>query len=148
MSKVLGMTNPNLNYGLRTGDKYAIKYGYRSGFEVKIGKQIVEQGHKLRFEDMQITYQRPLSKYTPDFILDNGIIIESKGRFVGADRAKHLYIKKQHGDKYDIRFVFTNANARLTKTSKTTYGEWCTRHGFKYSVKEIPKGWFEEESKE
>ena len=32
--------------------------------------------------------------YTPDFVLPNGVIIETKGRFVAADRRKHLEIKK------------------------------------------------------
>jgi N-acetylmuramoyl-L-alanine amidase len=37
--------------------------------------------------------------------LPNGIIIESKGRFLTADRQKHLLIKQQH-PQLDIRFVF------------------------------------------
>ena len=124
--------------------KAALKYGYKSGLERKISEQIRDAGNEVRYETMKIEYCRPMSKYTPDFVLDNGIIIETKGRFVGADRAKHLYIKKQHPGKYDIRFVFNNPNARLTKASKTTYGKWCEKHGFKYSAKSIPKEWFDE----
>jgi hypothetical protein len=125
----------------------ALKYGYRSGLEKTIAEQLKEMGQGVQYETMKIEYQKPASKYTPDFVLDNGIIVETKGRFVGSDRSKHLLIKKQHGDKYDIRFVFTNSRARLTKTSKTTYGEWCDRHGFKYSDKTIPEEWIYEDNK-
>ena len=120
----------------------AMKYGYRSGLEAKIREQIINAGHEVRYETMKIDYQKKPSKYTPDFVLDNGIIIESKGRFVAVDRAKHLLIKEQHPGKYDIRFVFTNPNAKLSKVSKTTYAQWCDRHGFKYAKKEIPNEWF------
>lgn len=129
----------------RKAEVAALKYGYKSGLEGKIGEQIAKAGHEVRYETMKIEYTRPMSKYTPDFVLDNGIIIETKGRFVGADRAKHLYIKKQWPGKYDIRFVFNNPNARLTKVSNTTYGEWCDKNGFKYSAKSIPEEWFKEQ---
>ena len=125
----------------------ALKYGYRSGLEEKISKEIKEAGHTLRYENMKVSYQKPASTYTPDFLLDNGIVIETKGRFVGADRTKHLLIKKQRPE-LDIRFVFNNPNAKLSKTSKTTYGQWCDRHGFEYSKGSIPAEWFEEKINE
>ena len=84
--------------------------------------------------------------YTPDFILANGIIIETKGRFIATDRRKHLAIKKQH-PKLDIRFVFTNSNSRLYKGSRSTYGMWCTKHGFRYYDRIIPEDWLKEKGK-
>lgn len=68
------------------------------------------------------------------------LIIETKGRFVTADRQKHLLIKKQHPD-LDIRFLFQNSRARISKTSKTTYADWCRKHGFIYADKVIPEEW-------
>ena len=41
-------------------------------------------------------------------------------------------------------FVFNNSKARISKISKTTYGEWCERNGFKYADKVIPQSWIEE----
>ena len=76
-------------------------------------------------------------------ILSNGIIVESKGRFVTADRKKHLLIKKQHPT-LDIRFVFSNSKAKINKGSKTTYGDWCDKHGFLYADKLIPEEWLYE----
>lgn len=47
------------------------------------------------------------------------------------DMKKHLLIKEQHPD-LDIRFVFQNPNSTNSKRTKTTYANWCDKHGFKY----------------
>lgn len=119
--------------------------GYRSGLEEKLAVQLSQAGVEVAYESMTIPYEKPASKhkYTPDFPLPNGIIIESKGRFVTADRAKHLLIKKQHPD-LDIRFVFSNSKSRISKTSKTTYAAWCEKYGFQYADKLIPEAWLQE----
>jgi hypothetical protein len=78
--------------------------------------------------------------YTPDFKLPNGIIVETKGRFVTADRQKHLLVKAQHPD-LDIRFVFSNSRARISKGSPTSYAMWCDKNGFRYADKFIPQAW-------
>ena len=124
--------------------KTAIKLGFRSGFENDVYKQIERKGEQPRYETFKISYIIPESKhtYTPDFILDNGIIIETKGRFVTSDRKKHLLIKKQHPE-LDIRFLFQNAKAKINKGSKTTYADWCEKHGFLYADKNIPNEWFQ-----
>jgi hypothetical protein len=83
------------------------------------------------------------STYTPDFQLPNGIIIETKGRFVTADRQKHRLIREQYPE-LDIRFVFSNSKARISKQSQTTYAAWCERYGFKYADRWIPEDWFNE----
>ena len=117
------------------------KYGYRSGLEDRISKQLKALSVPVKYEEMKIEYHiNETRKYTPDFELPNGIIIESKGRFVVADRKKHLLIKKQHPH-LDIRFVFSNSKAKINKGSKTTYGMWCDKHGFLYADKLIPEEW-------
>lgn len=87
------------------------------------------------------------STYRPDFRIpgkDGSIIyIETKGRWLVEDRQKHLLIREQHPD-IDIRFVFSNANARLYKGSPTTYAMWCDKFGFQYANKTIPESWLEE----
>ena len=77
--------------------------------------------------------------YGPAY-LSNGVIVETKGRFVTADRQKHKLIKEQHPTK-DIRFVFSNPNAKIGKKSTTTYAMWCDKHGFKFAKGFIPKEW-------
>ena len=122
----------------------AIKNGYRSGLEDKISKQLEEAGVPFKYEKFKIKYSlNEVRTYTPDFELTNGIIIESKGRFVVADRKKHLLIQKQHPE-LDIRFVFSNSRAKISKVSKTTYGDWCDKHGFLYADKLIPVEWIKE----
>lgn len=125
--------------------KAALKYGYRSGLEERVAKQFSDLGLEAHYEVDKIPYQKPMSTYTPDFKLPCGDYVETKGRFMGADRTKHLLIKKQQPD-VTIRFVFTNPKAKLSKTSKTTYAGWCKRHGFIYAKGEIPKAWFYEEN--
>ena len=92
-------------------------------------------------------YIKPASEhvYTPDFVLPNGIIVETKGRFLLADRMKHMMVKK-HNPTVDIRFVFSNSNARISKASKTTYAMWCRKHGYLYADKTIPEEWINERS--
>jgi hypothetical protein len=122
-----------------------IKHGYRSGLEDKVAKQLSDLGVEYEYEKLKISYEVHESrKYTPDFvILHNGIIVETKGRFLGADRKKHLLIKEQHPEK-DIRFVFSNSKAKLSKGSPTSYADWCNKHGFLWADKLIPEDWLKE----
>ena len=119
----------------------ALKAGYRSGLEETVAEQLKKLGVKAEYEATKIKYRVEEDRtYTPDFILPNGVVIETKGRFVAADRKKHLLIRKQHPE-LDIRFVFSNSKVKLSKTSKTTYAAWCIKHGFLYADKEIPLEW-------
>jgi hypothetical protein len=121
--------------------RHAIKNGYRSGLEDDIAKDLKDRGVEFEYEKLKVRWQLLENKtYTPDFKLPNGIIIESKGRFVQADRKKHLIIQDQHPF-LDIRFVFSNSKAKLYKGAKSTYGDWCNKHGFLYADKRIPEEW-------
>ncbi len=121
--------------------RHAIKNGYRSGLEDDIAKHLKDRGVNFEYEKLKVQWQLLENKtYTPDFKLPNGIIIESKGRFVQADRKKHLIIQDQHPF-LDIRFVFSNSRSKLYKGAKSTYGDWCNKHGFLYADKRIPDEW-------
>lgn len=122
----------------------AIAAGYRSGLEEDLAKELEGKGVAYEYETLTIKYEvNEVRKYTPDFKLPNGIIIESKGRFTSADRKKHLLVQMQCPE-YDIRFVFSNSKAKLNKGSKTTYADWCLKHGFQYADKHIPEDWIKE----
>ena len=124
--------------------KRALLAGYRSGLEEDTAIFLKEKGILFEYEKLKIKWVDPKIKtYTPDFVLSNGIVVETKGRFISSDRAKHLAVKSQHPE-YDIRFVFTNSKAKLYKGSKTTYGMWCKKHGFQYADKVIPETWLRE----
>ena len=121
----------------------ARKHGFKSGLEETISSQINGRGIDVKYESEKIPYIVPASTHTynPDFKLPNGIFVETKGRFVAADRKKHLLVKSQNPE-LDIRFVFSNSKNKITKSSKTSYGDWCDKNGFKYSDKIIPEDWF------
>lgn len=123
----------------------ALKHGYRSGFEHKVSEQLTEQKIKFGYEDTIIEYTIPerKSKYTVDFTLPNGILVETKGRWVAADRKKHLLIKKQQPE-LDIRLVFQSAKSKISKGSKTTYADYCDKHGIQWAEKQIPESWINE----
>ena len=125
----------------------AIKHGYRSGLEHTISLYLTKLKHAYAYESIKIEWEDLAYRtYTPDFILNNGIIIETKGRFLTTDRRKHLCIKKQH-PKLDIRFVFTNSRSKLSKGAKSTYAQWCIKHGFRYYDRIIPEDWLKEKGK-
>lgn len=120
--------------------------GYRSGLEEKIATSLHNRGVlDTKYEQHSIAYTAPSSthKYTPDFTLPNGIIIESKGRFMPDDRAKHMLVKAQFPN-LDIRFVFSRSKAPLYKGSPTSYADWCEKNGFKYADKDVPDNWLKE----
>jgi hypothetical protein len=120
----------------------AAKYGFRSGLEMEIDESLKSKGIDGEYEQHIIKYTKPEThhKYHPDFKLPNGIFVETKGRFLTADRKKHLLIKAQHPE-LDIRFLFQNSKTRISKSSKTTYADWCVKYGFKYADKDIPEDW-------
>ena len=102
-----------------------------------------------------MAYVEPASnhKYTPDFPVSfhaDGItprlVIETKGRFMPDDRAKHLLLKAQHPET-EVRFVFSRSSAPLYKGSPTTYAMWCSKHGFTYADKRVPQAWIDEMKK-
>lgn len=117
---------------------------YRSGLEVKVADELTQLGVKFHYEPAGwVVYQKPPSRYKPDFVLPNGIIVETKGQFLSSDRSKHKLIKAQNPE-LDIRFVFSNSRTRIGSKSKTTYGMWCERLGFQYADKSIPLDWINE----
>ena len=110
----------------------ARKNGYRSGLEDKIAEYLNNHSVSFLYEKVKIEWEDLAYRtYTPDFILDNGIIIETKGIFTVADRRKHLCVQQQH-PKLDIRFVFENSNRKLYKNAKSTYAQWCIKYDFRY----------------
>jgi hypothetical protein len=121
-----------------------IKYGYRSGLEDKVSEQLKKSGVEFSYETFKIKWTLLEQKtYTPDFIFPNGIIVETKGRFVTADRKKHLLVREQHPE-LDIRFVFSNSKAKISKGSKTSYADWCNKYKFQFADKLIPQEWLDE----
>ena len=104
-----------------------------------VARALTKANVAFSYESIKLPYtvQR---NYIPDFILPNGVIIEVKGYWTGADRMKHIRVREAHPE-MDIRFCFMNAYNRLSKRSKTTYAQWCEKRGFKWCQRNIPKDW-------
>jgi len=120
---------------------------YRSGLEDQVAAYLKVNQKELRYEQLKIEWEDLRYRvYTPDFQLDNGIIIETKGKFDSDDRRKHVEVKKQHPE-LDIRFVFSNANAKLYKGAKSRYCDWCDKNGFQWAHRVIPEDWLKEKGR-
>lgn len=134
-----------------TQREVGIKHGFRSGLEEAIAAQLERLHVPYQFEGGKVEYTQPEKprKYMWDFRVaavadkDRSIIIETKGRFVTEDRQKHLHIRKCNPE-LDIRFVFSNANARISKQSSTTYSMWAERNGFLWAHRWVPLEWLRE----
>lgn len=115
---------------------------YRSGLEVDNARYLEHKKITFDYEKFRVPWV-VTHTYLPDFVLPNGIVVETKGRFVSADRRKHIEVRRQHPD-LDIRFVFSNSKSKLYKGSKTTYADWCNKNNFKFADKRIPHEWLKE----
>jgi hypothetical protein len=137
-----------MTYKEATAVKRGILYGYRSGLEQEVAKQIEANGKEVLFETDKIPYVWPArnAKYTPDFKLfrkdGSFFYVETKGLFETKDRQKHVLLKEQGAP--EVRFVFSRSKTKISKGSPTSYGKWCDDHGFQYSDKSIPDAWFNE----
>lgn len=133
--------------------------GRRSKFEDRIAEELDEKDIKYTYETWSYEYDEPLRKnlarcsecnstnllrtgwYTPDFFLENGVIIETKGRFTAADRRKMLAVKEGHPE-LDIKMLFMRDN-KIHKRSETKYSDWCEANGYDYSINEVKAEWLE-----
>ncbi|WCD55427.1 endonuclease I [Pseudomonas phage phi 21A] len=122
---------------------------YRSGLEERNVAHCKKLGVDPGFETHYLTYVVPerTAKYNPDLFLPNGIIVETKGIFETADRQKHLLVREQYPE-LDIRLVFSSSKSKIYSGSKTTYADWCEKHGILYADKLIPASWLKEPKKE
>ena len=126
----------------------AKKYGFKSGLEEKIANELTDKKVNFGYEEEKIAYTIPesLHKYTPDFKIkksqDRILYVETKGRWVTADRKKLKLVKEQHPE-LDIRILFQNAKNKISKNSKTTYGDYADKIGILWAEKTIPDSWFE-----
>ena len=136
--------------------KAAVKSGYRSAFEHDIAKDLKARGIEFNYETETCTYELKLSggrcqecgskrvgrvhKYTPDFVLPNGIRVEAKGRLCSRDRTKLRSIWEQKRCP-GLHLLF-QADNWTTNLHKQRYSSWAKQVGIPYAVgKTIPDSW-------
>ena len=121
-------------YGKRQAD------GFRSGLEGQVAKQLTASGNQWTYESQSFDLLIPRS-YTPDFVLDNGVVLEVKGYFDAEDRRLIKLFREQHPD-VDLRMVLQKPHQKLTKTGRMTYATWCERYSVPWCEGSlIPKSW-------
>jgi predicted nuclease of restriction endonuclease-like RecB superfamily len=112
--------------------------------EVRQAILMNEMGVDYEYEPEKWEYQHNPQTYTPDFkIKGNGrkvFYVEYKGKLTSDVRKKMRAIKACNPDK-DLRIVFERANNKLSRVSKTTYGQWASSNGFEWAEGEIPEEW-------
>ena len=100
-----------------------LSHGFRSKFELEFAQYLAKNKIKYKYEKDKFRYLVPIKSYTPDFYLVKyGFYLELKGNL-------------------DVRFIFPNSKKKIYKGSKTTYANWCDRHGFLYADNRIPNIW-------
>ena len=118
---------------------------FRSRFEETVYEDILHREISASYEPHKIEYTVPekIKKYTPDFILTNGIYIECKGWFPLKDRKKMIFVRSSN-PALDIRFIFMDADVKTRKGSKKTLGTWATENKFMWARETIPQSWVNE----
>ena len=113
---------------------------FRSGLEEKVADLLINLGVKYEYESTKIPYQISYN-YTPDFLLPNGVFLETKGYWDAPDRRKIKAVKLLHPE-LDLRMVFQAPFNKISKKSKTTYATYCERIGEPWtSFQNIPMEW-------
>lgn len=124
----------------------ALAHGFRSGLEDTVSASLTARGVEgFTYEEHVVRYLVPArsARYTPDFCLPNGIVVETKGRWLPEDRQKIELVMRQYPE-LELRIVFNNPKAKIQPGSKTTYAMVCEKLGIKYAAKDIPQSWIEE----
>ena len=116
---------------------------YRSKFEARFNEKVKEAtGVSLGYETDTLPFVTPPQKrrYTPDWTVKPGWYLETKGRLDASNRQKILYIKEQYPTTR-ILLVFQYHKNTINKGSKTSYGDWATKHGVEWCGIEDVEKW-------
>lgn len=101
---------------------------YRSKLELNFAQHLAKLNLPVLHETNKFEYIKTHT-YTPDFKLTDNIFIETKGLFSASDRTKMLLTREQNPHLIFI-LVFQVPGLKLSKKSKTSYAQWCDKHGF------------------
>ena len=108
------------------------KQKFKSGLERRFAELLLKNGVTAEYEADRLPFVRT-AHYTPDWKVSDNLYIETKGYFSPRNRGDLLSFREQHPE-IEIFLLFAEANNRLSSKSKTTYGEWADRHGFRWST--------------
>lgn len=111
----------------------------RSKLELKFEDILIANNAEYGYEVTVIPYIVPESnhKYTVDWSLLNGPLIETKGYLSDhQERTKYVLLKQQYPE-LDLRFVFDNPN-KLCGGTKYSHAKWADKYGIRWcSIKDV-----------
>lgn len=109
---------------------------YRNAVEKAVGDQLSELGLLALYEVAKLGYILH-RRYTPDFTFGDTHHIEVKGWWEPSDRAKLLAVIHANPTT-KVLVALQNPNLTIAKKSKTTYAQWCEKHGIQWCPIPIP----------
>jgi hypothetical protein len=108
---------------------------HRSQLETDVEQALINQGYSPQYETERFSYVLH-KKYTPDFKVGS-VYIEVKGWWPPPERSKFLAVILSNPG-LPIFVALQRPNMTLSKQSKTTYAQWCTKHGIAWCPIPIP----------
>jgi predicted nuclease of restriction endonuclease-like RecB superfamily len=124
---------------------------YRSLLEVSVAKELWAKHTKGSFvysyEPVVFSYTLRDREYNPDFEIlrkdGSAVYVEVKGYFDRDSVRKMLAVKECNPDETFV-LLFAKDNP-IRKGAKMRYSDWCKKHGFDYSIGEVPDRWLKVE---
>jgi hypothetical protein len=107
---------------------------FKSKFEETVWKSLKQHYPTIKYEPEKYKYVQPAQDrtYTPDFRTGRRkIYLEAKGKLDLDTRKKMIWFRDSNPD-IRVIFLFQNADNKLNKRSKTTYGMWAEANGFEW----------------
>jgi hypothetical protein len=120
---------------------------FKSKLEEKVWAVLRKDFPTVKYEPDKFKYTQPevARTYTPDFKTNGrNIYLEAKGKLDLETRKKMLWFRDSNPD-IRVIFLFQNADNKLTKRSKTTYGQWADDNNFEWL--DFRKDWLSEYKK-
>ena len=89
---------------------------FKSGLEEKVSDLLCELGVDYEYEGVSYLYTIQ-HHYTPDFVLPNGVCLETKGFWRPEDRRKIKQVISDNPE-IDLRMVFQDPYKKISKKSR------------------------------
>ena len=122
---------------------------YKSKLEVEVAKLLYTARKKLKksfvfsYEPVTFGYILNEREYHPDFEIlredGSAVYIEVKG-YLDRDSQRKMLAVKQCNPNETFVFLFAKNNP-IRKGAKMRYSDWCKKHGFDFSIGEVPERW-------
>jgi hypothetical protein len=120
-----------------------------SKFEEKFEQTLIASGIQYVYEAVKVFFTPPLKRRskTWDWLIttDSGstFVCETKGWWPSKVRLAETEAIKQNPNT-DVRYCFQKASTKINKNSKTSYADWCDKHGIRWCEGSIPPTWLSE----